>query len=371
MKRLTPSFGALVALVLGFSLLASACGTVVPYAAVVAGQRISQRDLDDELRAIRGNRRYYDQVKASFEQQGGKVDGAGTGTFDASFVSQVLDRQIIFAAIHQGIVHRHLNVSNDDLDRARQEVVDQLAPQSSSGQAPSSAEGQQIFNSFGASYRNLLVRRNAEVDVLQAALAKGSTPDPRQYFEQHKADFANQACASHILVAIKDASGQNVDFTASKAKADAIEDQLAKGADFATLAHSDSADTQSAAQGGALGCSDPSSYVPEFAGAVKSQPVGQVGPPVRTQFGWHIIKVTARPPTFQDVADQVNQQLQQASQSALTDYLASTLQRDKIRINPRYGSYTKQGQRPHVVPPQAPPAPKSSGATTTSTPVGP
>ena len=62
------------------------------------------------------------------------------------------------------------------------------------------------------------------------------------------------------------------------------------------MARAESTDTQSAQKGGELGCdiTPATEFVPEFLLAIFNQPVGEVGAPVQTQFGFHLIKVTAR-----------------------------------------------------------------------------
>ena len=97
--------------------------------------------------------------------------------------------------------------------------------------------------------------------------------------------------ARHILVATED-------------EAKAIEAELKKGADFATLAKEKSKDP-GAAEGGDLGYFTKDQMVPEFAEVAFKLDKGQISDPVKTQFGWHIIKVedkrTKPTPTFDEV----------------------------------------------------------------------
>ena len=125
-------------------------------------------------------------------------------------------------------------------------------------------------------------------------------------YEQMKKDAANQQQydVSHILV--KDQKTAND-----------IEAQLKKGAKFADLAKKYSTDPGSKANGGELGWSDGSNYVPEFTKAIKTLKKGEyTTTPVKSQFGYHIIKLNdvksggATFPTFDKVKDQIKQQLQ-------------------------------------------------------------
>lgn len=95
--------------------------------------------------------------------------------------------------------------------------------------------------------------------------------------------------ASHILVD-------------DQAKANDLLSQLKNGGNFEMLARENSKDG-SAQQGGDLGWSLSSKYVAEFKAAIDSAPVGQVVGPVKTQFGYHLIKVVARDNQEIQIAD--------------------------------------------------------------------
>lgn len=74
----------------------------------------------------------------------------------------------------------------------------------------------------------------------------------------------------------------------------AVAAKLAKGQDFAKLATAESEDAGSKPDGGSLGWFDPNEMIPEFAAAIAKMQPGQVSAPVRSQFGWHIIKLEER-----------------------------------------------------------------------------
>ena len=84
-------------------------------------------------------------------------------------------------------------------------------------------------------------------------------------------------CSSHILVE-------------TAAEAEEIVALLDEGADFATLAIERSGDG-SAAIGGDLGCGPTIGYVSEFSDGARAAGSGNISPPVRSQFGWHVISV--------------------------------------------------------------------------------
>lgn len=134
-------------------------------------------------------------------------------------------------------------------------------------------------------------------------------------YDQMKAAAAKQQQydVSHILV--KD-----------QKTADDIEKQLKGGAKFADLAKKYSIDPGSKANGGELGWSDGSNYVPEFTSAIKTLKKGQyTTTPVKSQFGFHIIKLNdvktggATFPAFDKVKDQIKQELQMERTKAFFD----------------------------------------------------
>ena len=94
--------------------------------------------------------------------------------------------------------------------------------------------------------------------------------------------------ASHILVK---ADG---DFEKAKKEADDIYKELVNGADFETLAKEKSGDPGSALRGGDLGWFGKNQMVPEFEKASFSGRIGRVQRPVKTNFGYHVIKTTGK-----------------------------------------------------------------------------
>lgn len=94
--------------------------------------------------------------------------------------------------------------------------------------------------------------------------------------------------ASHILIRT------GADDKAAKAKADDIYSQLQKGGNFAELAKKYSEDPGSAANGGDAGWGSKGSWVKEFEEAAFSGKIGVVQKPVKSSFGYHIVKVTDR-----------------------------------------------------------------------------
>ena len=207
-----------------------------------------------------------------------------------------------------------------------------------------------VLDKFPKSYYEEIRRTTAEVQVLSAALSKVDTTDAglQTYYAAHQDEFES-VCAAHILVA-------------TKAEADKIEKTLASAKDkavaFADAAKKESTDTGSGEKGGDLGCAAPAGYVAEFKEAVRTQKIGVIGPPVKSQFGYHIIRVDSRTEAkpLAEVKEQVREAVAGSGQSGFNDFLSKASAKAKVEINPRYGSFDRTGDSPQVVPPKTPDA---------------
>src|SRR5579863_9847826 len=118
----------------------------------------------------------------------------------------------------------------------------------------------------------------------------------------------------------------------TEAEAKEIEDELKKGADFATLAKEKSKDP-GAADGGDLGYFTKDQMVPEFSAVAFKLDKGQISDPVHTQFGWHIIKVEDKrikpTPTFEQVKGQIDNYVAHKAQAEMVENLrkSATIER--------------------------------------------
>ena len=140
----------------------AACGAVSPYAAIVNGDHLTQKDLDRELKAIKGNKTFVDALKG----QGLEVEGASKDTFDMAFVSRVLTRRIFFALVGQEVAKRKLKVSADDLDKAREEAITSLG-------------GADTAKDFPKAYLDDVTKTTADSRHSRTSWARGSSPTPR------------------------------------------------------------------------------------------------------------------------------------------------------------------------------------------------
>jgi len=115
----------------------------------------------------------------------------------------------------------------------------------------------------------------------------------KQYYETNKFKYTNvekSARARHILIKVDEDADEETQ-NAAKAKAEALLAEIKAGADFAKLATENSEDPGSAKKGGDLGYNPRGVMVPEFDEAMFSMKPGDVSDLIKTQFGYHIIKL--------------------------------------------------------------------------------
>ena len=167
--------------------------------------------------------------------------------------------------------------------------------------------------------RNRLLMESMLQDAGRAALSDAA--EHAVYDEAIKqAKSEEEVHARHILVPTED-------------EAKAILAQLKGGADFATLAKEKSKDP-GAADGGDLGYFTKEQMVPEFAAVAFKLDKGQLSDPVKTQFGWHIIKVEDKrmkpTPTFEQVKGQIENYVAHRAQAQLVEKLRSAANVERL-----------------------------------------
>ena len=194
------------------------------------------------------------------------------------------------------------------------------APTADTG-AVSAAQIQQWYDSHGSEYVAPETVSLEYVDIDGATLP-ASTPSEatlRQRYEQEKARFVapEQRLASHILVKV-DAGADAAAQKAAEAKAKQLATQASQpGADFAALASANSDDAGSKAGGGDLGWVTGDMMPKPFEDALFAMQPGEVRGPVKTDAGWHVIKLREVKAGSQVPFDQVREQL--ASEQAEAD----------------------------------------------------
>jgi len=183
------------------------------------------------------------------------------------------------------------------------------------------AEDKKIQDSDEFKKRLAFTRNRLLMDGLLASEGKTATTDEamKKVYEEASKQISGEeeVHARHILVETED-------------EAKAVKAELDKGADFAEIAKKKSKDP-GAADGGDLGFFTKDQMVPEFSQAAFTLEPGKVSDPVKSQFGWHVIKVEEKrkrkAPDFEQVKGQIETYVQRKAQA---DYVGKLREAAKI-----------------------------------------
>ncbi|MFT4120676.1 peptidylprolyl isomerase [Bradyrhizobium sp.] len=183
------------------------------------------------------------------------------------------------------------------------------------------AEDKKVGDNEEFKKRLAFARNRLLMDSLLASEGKAATTDDamkKVYEEASKQITGEQEVrARHILVETED-------------EAKAVKAELDKGADFAELAKKKSKDPGSA-DGGDLGFFTKEQMVPEFSAVAFALEPGKISDPVKSQFGWHIIKVeekrNRKAPDFAQVKPQIENYVTRKAQA---DYVAKLRAEAKV-----------------------------------------
>lgn len=236
-------------------------------AAVVNGEQISYKELDKELENLYGK--------------------------------MVLEELIVKKLIDQDARKNNIKVTKEEIDKE----INTLK---------STPNFDRIVQMQGMDSVTEYVR----FKILIAKLAtKETTEEQMKKFYADNKDRLDQVKASHILVAKED-------------EAKKVLERLNSGEDFAKVAKEVSIDPGSKDKGGELGYFSRVAMNPEFAKAAFSTPVGQLSAVVKTNYGYHIIKVEDKKDTYEQLKDNIRQAY--VDESKLRSYMENLRKNAKI-----------------------------------------
>jgi peptidyl-prolyl cis-trans isomerase C len=207
------------------------------------------------------------------------------------------------------------------------------------------AEDKKIENNDEFKKRLAFARNRLLMDNLLASEGKAALTDEamkKVYDDAAKQITSEQEVhARHILVETED-------------EAKAIKAELDKGADFAELAKKKSKDP-GASDGGDLGFFTKEQMVPEFSAVAFALEPGKISDPVKSQFGWHIIKVeekrNRKAPDFEQVKSQIETYVTRKAQA---DYVAKLRETAQIeRMDQPAAAVAKPDAKPDAAKPEA------------------
>jgi peptidyl-prolyl cis-trans isomerase D len=232
--------------------------------------------------------------------------------------------------IPEAEVRKEFGVRNE---KATIEYVRIAASRLESTAGPTDAELKTYYEKHKDRYRSPQQRRVKYLLVDRArASGKIVIPEPalRAEYERRKDSFAvpEQVTAAHILIRVDPSKGPAADALA-RDKAEKLAARVKAGEDFAKLANENTEDPSGKGNGGQLPPFSHGQMVPEFERAAFALEPRQISIPVKTQYGYHVIRVIARTPprvsSFDEVRAQISSELAEKRAEAETDRRAREL----------------------------------------------
>lgn len=299
--------------------------------ATVGDEKITKADMDEEMKAT------IDQLKQQYGD-----DYANNEKIKDQLKQMKV--QYLNAMVNEKLMLKNaesvgVTPTDDELNEYADKQIEQLK------QAyPDDAQLQQVLEANGFtedSYKDYAKKQYKLQKVQEAITAdvEVTDDDAKAYYDENKDSqytVGAGANAAHILIAEKGSDG-NIDFDASLAKANEVKAKLDAGADFAQLASEYGTDGTKD-KGGDLGfvAYNQANYDQDFLAGFKQLSEGQISDPIKSQFGYHIIKATGIKDEvvtpFDDVKEQIKSQLLQQQQSkAFNDKISEWKDATKVK----------------------------------------
>lgn len=259
----------------------------------------------------------YFQTDGRFDKEKYNIMLSSQGLGSAQFVAQVR-RALLMEQYQRGLLDSAFVTSNQlaTLFRLKNQerAVEYLkVPLKASTRVISDAEIENYYRKNLSAYQNPERVSIEYIAVRLEDIAKEiqvTEEDLRNLYEEQKASFTSEERrkVSHILVTVDTEGGKTAEQTAL-AKINQIRERLAKGEDFAKVAKEMSDDPVSAQNGGDLGFITKGAMEQNFADAAFALKQGELSEPVKTSFGYHLIRVTELSPAkvkpFEEVKDEL------------------------------------------------------------------
>lgn len=252
--------------------------------ATVNGEKVFRKDLDRRLNVLK---RMNQEVTRSTQM----------------LVVNQLTKKVLLKQFVEG---QNIEVSNEEI----QGEVEKIKFFLKSGPNNSEKPLEEILESRGSSISELEAEVTRTLALSKYLDKEVSDDEKRSYFDANKNAFSGERVrASHVLIDTRKMK-TDAELEGAKQKIEDIKKEIDNGADFAEMAKKYS-DCPSAEKGGDINFFQrKGSMVEEFAKVAFSMEVGEVSEPVKTPFGYHIIKVTDREEgkdvSYEDVSDMVD-----------------------------------------------------------------
>ncbi|MFN4219074.1 MAG: peptidylprolyl isomerase [Candidatus Bipolaricaulia bacterium] len=269
-------------------------------ALVLEGQKISQKEFTKLYENLVAQ---YQRAYAQYGQDFSKfLEGPGGIEYRLELQSRVIDDLLRKRLIAQEIERRGIVIPKTDIDDQTEIAFERILKQNNLTEE----QARQILEKQGRTLEGFkkelrqAVELNMQTERLRESVAGPIEPTDQElsaYLEEHREEYdtPEEVHARHILIRVPE-NASEAEIAQAKKQIEDIKKELENGADFAELAKKYSQDSGSAQNGGDLGFFSHGQMVQEFEDAAFALEPGQVSDPVRTQFGFHLIKVEEKKP---------------------------------------------------------------------------
>lgn len=223
-----------------------------------------------------------------------RPDSAQVDTLRRQVLDQLIDEKLVLAeAKRQAIVVPDADIARQ-VDQAINDVKQRLGSEAAFSQqlqAENLTEARLREKYKAEVQRNLLAQR-----LVQKTFPRKPVPaaEAEVYFTAHKEKFPKVPGEMRLSVIQLPPSPDSVALAQGKAKAEGIRKRVLAGEKFAKVAAEVSEDPSSAKAGGDLGYFMPGQMEPAIEAAAFTQPLNQLGKPIRSAYGWHLVEALER-----------------------------------------------------------------------------
>jgi peptidyl-prolyl cis-trans isomerase C len=292
--------------------------------ATVDGEEIPASEFNTEIQRIAKSGQFPQHLLPQFTDQ---------------IVERIVDKHLIDAKLDEA----NIDVSDKDVEARMEQLRKEYAAmnEASGGQPDASLED--YIGQMGISAEDFekSVAESLEIERLleKRGMEMPGEKEAKEFYQENTEKFRRpaQVRARHILIKVpSDAADKK--WEEAFAKIEKIrKTAVAKDTDFAKLAEKKS-EGPSATKGGDLGYFGKGQMVPEFEKTVFAMDPGEVSEPVKTQFGWHIIKLVDKreegPVPFEELEGQLTAQLKnRAIQNSLQDLVVELRENAEIELH--------------------------------------
>jgi peptidyl-prolyl cis-trans isomerase SurA len=258
-----------------------AAGRLDGIAAVVNDDVVLQSDVEEQL--------YLFLIRAQANPDSATVD-----TLRRQVLDQLIDEKLVVAeAKRQGVT-----VSEAEIAREVDNAIDEARQRMGGAEAFTAQLQRENLTEakLREKYREEVRRQMLGQRLVQRQFPRRTVPaaEAEAFFKANPDKFPKAPAELRLQVIQIPVEADSLEARRARAKIEDARRRIAGGQKFAKVAQEMSDDAESARAGGDLGFFAPGSLEPEFERAAFSQPIGALGQPVRSSFGWHLIEVLDR-----------------------------------------------------------------------------